>query len=145
MTDHIDMQILSHCVSVPDYVTGGAAALDLHASIEDPVRIWPGQTSLIPTGIAIRMPETMAALILPRSGLGSRGIVLGNLIGLIDSDYHREIFVSVWNRNFEGEPFEINRGDRIAQMMFVPVLKPVVTMVSSMEDNGRGGFGHTGV
>ena len=146
MAEQVDMQILTHCAGIPDYATKGAAAMDLSASIEDIVQVWPGQSVLIPTGVAIKMPETMAAVLLPRSGLGSKnGIVLGNLTGLIDSDYHREIFVSVWNRNFEGEPYTIGRGDRIAQMLFVPVVRPHISMVQTLEDNGRGGFGHTGV
>jgi dUTP pyrophosphatase len=131
---------------LPDYATKGAAAIDLRAMFEEKLRleINPGQTVLIPTGIAINMPENMAALLLPRSGLGhNHGIILGNTVGLVDEDYNKQVFVSCWNRS--NEPFVINLGDRIAQMMFVPVIKPTFEIVDGFDDNGRGGFGHSGI
>lgn len=132
---------------LPDYATTGAAGIDLRAMFETQqyVMVYPGETLLIPTGIAIKMPDTMAATILPRSGLGHKnGIVLGNLVGLIDSDYQQQIYVSCWNRNKSGEPFKINLGDRIAQMVFLPVIKAEFELVTEFEQNGRGGFGHSG-
>lgn len=139
---------------LPDYATKGAAAIDLRAMLEqsedknDDIEyslvIQPGDTVLIPTGIAINMPENMAAVILPRSGLGHKyGIVLGNLVGLVDEDYNKQVFVSCWNRS--SELFLIELGDRIAQMMFVPVIKPTFEIVDEFENNGRGGFNSTGV
>ena len=133
----------------PDYATAGAAGIDLRAMFESQYQvytmIYPGETVLIPTGIAIKMPSTMAATLLPRSGLGHKnGIVLGNLVGLIDSDYQQQIFISCWNRNQSGEPFRINLGERIAQMVFLPIIKAEFELVTDFEDNGRGGFGHSG-
>ena len=130
----------------PHYATAGAAGLDLRACIELPVKIHPGETQLIPTGIAIHLADPgLAALILPRSGLGHKhGIVLGNLVGLIDSDYQGEIFVSTWNRG--KETFTLNPLDRLAQLVVVPVLQVGFNIVDDFAASGRGegGFGSTG-
>jgi len=132
--------------SLPRYATTGSAGMDLCACIDEHVHIAPGETHLIPTGIAIHIGEPdLAAVLLPRSGLGHKhGIVLGNLVGLIDSDYQGQVFVSVWNRG--REPFTIQPGDRIAQMVFVPVVQAELTIVEEFADShrGAGGFGHTG-
>jgi dUTP pyrophosphatase len=131
---------------LPDYATEGSAGLDLRACLEEPLTLAPGDTHLIPTGLAIHIGDhDMAAVILPRSGLGHKhGIVLGNLVGLIDSDYQGQIFVSCWNRGHE--TFTIAVGDRIAQMVFVPIVKVQFKRVSAFteSDRGDGGFGHTG-
>jgi len=120
--------------------------MDLRACVEETVVIAPGETRLIPTGFAIHMEDTgLAAVILPRSGLGHKhGIVLGNLVGLIDSDYQGQVYVSCWNRS--AEPFEIQVGARIAQLVFLPVLRAGWEVVSEFETStrGDGGFGHTG-
>lgn len=133
-------------IPLPSYATEGAAGLDLRACLEEPVTLKPGETFLVPTGMAIHIQDpTLAAVLLPRSGLGHKhGIVLGNLVGLIDSDYQGQIFVSVWNRGHAA--FEIAIGDRIAQMAFVPVAKVQFDLVESFieSERGSGGFGHTG-
>ena len=131
----------------PGYATDGSAGLDLCACLDVALEIKPGETILIPAGFAIHIEDkNFAAMILPRSGLGHKhGIVLGNLTGLIDSDYQGEIFVSCWNR---GESvFEIQPGDRIAQMIMVPVVRAEFEFVDSFAETrrGAGGFGHTGV
>lgn len=130
----------------PQYATPGSAGLDLRACIEAPVKLHPGETQLIPTGIAIHLNDPgMAAMILPRSGLGHKhGIVLGNLVGLIDSDYQGEIMVSTWNRGKEA--FVINPLDRIAQLVVVPVLQVAMNVVDEFPPSvrGEGGFGSTG-
>jgi len=132
--------------SLPRYATNGSAGMDLCACLDEHVHLDPGETHLIPTGIAIHIGEAnLAAVLLPRSGLGHKhGIVLGNLVGLIDSDYQGQIFVSVWNRGHE--PFTIQPGDRIAQMVFVPVVQADLSIVNEFADShrGAGGFGHTG-
>lgn len=137
---------LGHDIPMPHYATDGSAGLDLRACIEAPLVIAPGQTHLIPTGIALHIGDpTLAAVLLPRSGLGHKhGIVLGNLVGLIDSDYQGEVFVSCWNR--AGDSFTIAVGERIAQMVFVPVVRAALEVVESFEQSARGagGFGHTG-
>lgn len=148
----IDVRILDNRlkdaqgVHAPHYATPGAAGMDLRACIEAPLRLHPGETMLVPAGIAIHLADPgMAALILPRSGLGHKhGIVLGNLVGLIDSDYQGEIFVSLWNRGHE--VFSLNPLDRIAQLVVVPVLQVAFNIVDSFEASGRGagGFGSTG-
>jgi dUTP pyrophosphatase len=130
----------------PAYATDGSAGIDLRACLEAPLDLAPGSTELIPTGIAIHIgdPE-LAAVLLPRSGLGhNHGIVLGNLVGLIDSDYQGQVFVSCWNRG--GESFTIRPGERIAQMVFVPVVRASFDVVDSFEasERGSGGFGHSG-
>ena len=128
------------------YATPGAAGLDLRACVEAAVKLHPGDTQLIPTGIALHIADPgLAALILPRSGLGHKhGIVLGNLVGLIDSDYQGEIFVSTWNRG--RETFVINPMDRLAQMVVVPVLQVTFNVVDDFDQShrGAGGFGSTG-
>ena len=131
---------------LPEYATGGSAGLDLRAMLDEPLDLGPGQSELIPTGMAIHIGEPgVAALILPRSGLGHKhGIVLGNLVGLIDSDYQGQLFVSCWNRG-RGH-FRIGVGERIAQLVLVPVLRARFEVVDSFAetDRGAGGFGHTG-
>ena len=131
---------------VPAYATTGSAGIDLRACVDEHVHVDPGETHLIPTGIAIHMDDTgMAAVLLPRSGLGHKhGIVLGNLVGLIDSDYQGQVFVSVWNRG--REHFSIEPGDRICQMVFVPVIQAEFDVVDEFDEShrGDGGFGHTG-
>lgn len=131
---------------LPHYATAGAAGMDLRACLDAPARLRPGETLLIPTGIAVHMEDAgMAAVILPRSGLGHRhGIVLGNLVGLIDSDYQGQVLVSCWNRG--DREFTIEVGERIAQMVFVPVLQVGFEVVQHFEETlrGAGGFGHSG-
>ena len=132
---------------MPNYATEGSAGLDLCACIDETLTINPGDTILISAGFAIHIADkSFAAMLLPRSGLGHKfGIVLGNLTGLIDSDYQGEIFVSCWNRG--NTSFKINPGDRIAQMIIVPVAQPDFEFVDSFNETirGSGGFGHTGV
>lgn len=144
----IDVKILDDRLkdSPPHYATPGAAGLDLRACIAEPLTIAPGETHLIPAGIAIHLADPgLAAMILPRSGLGHKhGIVLGNLVGLIDSDYQGQIFVSTWNRG--GQPFTLNPLDRLAQLVVVPVLQVAFNVVEDFEEShrGEGGFGSTG-
>lgn len=130
----------------PDYATAGSAGLDLRACLNSPLTLQPGQTELIPTGMAMHINDPgLAAIILPRSGLGHKhGIVLGNLVGLIDSDYQGQLFVSVWNRS--DTPFIIEIGERIAQLVVVPVVQVAFEAVDefSHSHRGTGGFGHTG-
>lgn len=131
---------------LPDYATPGSAGVDLRACLDGPLTIRPGETKLVPTGLAIHIGDPdLAAVILPRSGLGHKhGIVLGNLVGLIDSDYQGQLMVSCWNRG--SEAFELEPGARLAQMVFVPVVQvgfEVVTEFAASE-RGAGGFGHTG-
>jgi dUTP pyrophosphatase len=132
---------------LPRYGTTGAAGLDLVACLNEPLTLKPGDTQLIPTGIAIHIGDPgLAAMLLPRSGLGHKhGIVLGNLVGLIDSDYQGQVLVSCWNRGQAA--FTIEPGDRIAQMVFVPVTQAEFEIVQDFEESrrGAGGFGHTGV
>ena len=131
---------------LPEYATPGSAGLDLRAMLQSAAVLEPGQTLLIPTGLAIHIADpTLAALILPRSGLGHKhGIVLGNLVGLIDSDYQGELMVSCWNRGQSA--FTIAVGERIAQLMLVPVVQARFELVDSFDssDRGAGGFGHSG-
>jgi len=131
---------------VPDYATPGSAGIDLRACVEAAQELKPGETQLIPTGMAIHIGDpSLAAVILPRSGLGHKhGIVLGNLVGLIDSDYQGQLFVSCWNRGHE--PFVINPGERIAQLVFVPVVQAQFEVVEEFQEShrGEGGFGSTG-
>jgi len=132
---------------MPRYGTVGAAGLDLVACLNGSLTLKPGETQLIPTGIAIHIGDPgLAAMLLPRSGLGHKhGIVLGNLVGLIDSDYQGQIFVSCWNRG--QATFTIEPGDRIAQMVFVPVVQAEFEIVQDFAESlrGAGGFGHTGI
>ncbi|MGR9107342.1 MAG: dUTP diphosphatase [Gammaproteobacteria bacterium] len=133
-------------IPLPGYATPGSAGLDLRACIEKPVTLHPGNCELIPTGFALHMKDPgFAAIILPRSGLGhNHGIVLGNLVGLIDSDYQGQVYVSCWNRGTE--PFTVKAGERIAQMVIIPVIQSEFEVVDEFEQShrGEGGFGHTG-
>jgi len=131
---------------LPAYATDGSAGMDLRAMLEEPLDLAPGKTELIPTGIAIHIGDPdLAAVILPRSGLGHKhGIVLGNLVGLIDSDYQGQLFVSCWNRGQEN--FRVEVGERIAQLMLMPVVRAEFAVVDSFDESerGAGGFGHSG-
>ena len=131
---------------MPAYATAGSAGLDLRACVEQTTVIEPGQTVLVKTGLAIYIEDVnFAGMILPRSGLGHKhGIVLGNLVGLIDSDYQGQLMVSIWNRG--QTTFTIEPGERVAQMIFVPVVQAEFNLVESFEatDRGEGGFGHSG-
>ena len=133
-------------IPLPAYATPGAAGMDLRVCIDEPLQIAGGETVLLPTGLAIYIGRNdIAAVILPRSGLGhNHGIVLGNLVGLIDSDYQGELKISCWNRN--KEHFTVNPGDRIAQLVFLPVVKVGFTVVASFAESsrGEGGFGSSG-
>ena len=150
MTQKIQLKILDNrfgdSIELPNYATTGSAGLDLRACLDGKLTIAPQETVLIPTGIAIYIGDpNLAAVILPRSGLGHKhGIVLGNLVGLIDSDYQGQLFVSCWNRSQAA--FDIDVGDRIAQMVFVPVAQVDFEQVDdfSLSERGQGGFGHTG-
>jgi dUTP pyrophosphatase len=137
---------IGHAIPLPHHATDGAAGMDLRACVDAPLVVNPGDTHLIPTGIAIHIGDPgLAAVLLPRSGLGHKhGIVLGNLVGLIDSDYQGQVFVSCWNRS--PHAFTIEPGERIAQMVFVPVVQVRFDVVNEFADSARGvgGFGHTG-
>lgn len=132
---------------LPDYATAHSAGMDLRAMVDGPRVLAPGETALLPTGLAIHIGDpALCATILPRSGLGHRhGIVLGNLVGLIDADYQGPLMVSCWNRS--AEAFTIQPGDRIAQLVFLPVVRAAFRVVDAFEssERGEGGFGHTGV
>lgn len=146
----IDLKILDSRIGnefpLPAYATTGSAGLDLRACLDTPIDLAPGQTELIPTGLAIHIAdESLAAVILPRSGLGHKhGVVLGNLVGLIDSDYQGQLMVSVWNRS--DKTFTIEPGERMAQMVFVPVVQAEFNIVDDFDatERGAGGFGHSG-
>ncbi len=131
---------------LPQYATPGSAGLDLRACIDQPITLAPGQTELVPTGIAIHLGDPgLAAVVLPRSGLGHKhGIVLGNLVGLIDSDYQGQIFISTWNRG--NAPFVLNPMERLAQLVIVPVVQVAFNVVEDFAHSprGAGGFGSTG-
>lgn len=131
---------------LPNYATDGSAGLDLRACIDADITLAPGQTELIPTGMAIHIADpNLAAMILPRSGLGHKhGIVMGNLVGLIDSDYQGQLFVSTWNRGTEN--FTLKPGERLAQLVFVPVVQAAFDVVEAFDqsERGEGGFGHSG-
>ncbi|MGE4261169.1 dUTP diphosphatase [Shewanella sp.] len=150
MKTPIELKILDGRIGnefpLPAYATPGSAGMDLRAMLDAPLTVAPGQTVLIPTGIAVHVADpALAAVILPRSGLGHKhGIVLGNLVGLIDSDYQGPLMVSCWNRS--GNPFQIEIGDRLAQLVFVPVVQAQFTVVDEFaaSDRGEGGFGHSG-
>jgi dUTP pyrophosphatase len=133
-------------IPLPEAATAGSAGMDLRACLDQPIELAPGATALIGTGIAIHLADPgLAAMILPRSGLGHKhGIVLGNLVGLIDSDYQGELKISCWNRG--REIFRIESGDRIAQLIVVPVVPVSVAVVDEFDasERGAGGFGHTG-
>jgi dUTP pyrophosphatase len=144
----IDLKVLDPRVadSLPAYATPGSAGLDLRACLDQPLRLEPGEAALIPTGLAIHIGDpSLAAMILPRSGLGHKhGIVLGNLVGLIDSDYQGPLMVSCWNRG--GSTFTVQPLERIAQMIIVPVVQAAFRRVDEFaaSDRGEGGFGSTG-
>jgi len=137
---------LGNEIPMPTYATEGSAGIDLRACIDESLEIQPGQTILIPTGMSVYIEDpNLAAMLLPRSGLGHKhGVVLGNLVGLIDSDYQGPLMVSCWNRG--SEPFTINVGERIAQMILVPVVQAEFEIVEAFGDShrGEGGFGSTG-
>ncbi len=131
---------------LPHYATDGSAGMDLRACVDEALEMAPGETQLIPTGMAIHVEDPgLAAILLPRSGLGHKhGIVLGNLVGLIDSDYQGQVFVSCWNRG--NQSFTVKPGERIAQMVIVPVVHADFEIVEEFvaSERGAGGFGHTG-
>ena len=137
---------IGQSIPLPEYATGGSAGLDLRACLNAPLLLEPGQTHLVPTGLAIHLDDPgLAAVLLPRSGLGHKhGIVLGNLVGLIDSDYQGQVMVSAWNRG--AHPFTIEPGERIAQMVIVPVVQVALEVVESFDESlrGAGGFGSSG-
>jgi dUTP pyrophosphatase len=150
MAQKIQLKILDprigNSIPLPTYATEGSAGLDLRVCIDEPMQIAPQQTVLLPTGLSIYIADPkLAAVILPRSGLGHKhGIVLGNLVGLIDSDYQGELKISCWNRN--QDHFTINPGDRIAQLVFLPVVRAEFDLVETFvaSDRGEGGFGSSG-
>lgn len=150
MNKSIQLKILdprvSDLIDLPAYATSGSAGLDLRVCIDEPLQIQALETVLLPTGLAIYIEDpNLAAVILPRSGLGHKhGIVLGNLVGLIDSDYQGELKISCWNRSHEH--FTVNPGDRIAQLVFVPIAKVSFSVVDSFTQTcrGQGGFGSSG-
>ena len=146
----IELKILDERIGkdipLPEYATDGSAGMDLRACLDAPLELNPGETRLVPTGVAIHIADPgLAAVLLPRSGLGHKhGIVLGNLVGLIDSDYQGQLFVSCWNRG--SEAFTIEIGERLAQMVLVPVIQAEFEIVDEFDQShrGAGGFGHTG-
>ncbi|WP_345846135.1 dUTP diphosphatase [Shewanella algae] len=150
MKTPIELKILDSRIGsefpLPSYATPGSAGMDLRAMLDTSITIAPGETVLIPTGIAVHVADaSLAAVILPRSGLGHKnGIVLGNLVGLIDSDYQGPLMVSCWNRS--QTPFTLEIGDRLAQLVFVPVVQAQFKLVDEFDtsDRGEGGFGHSG-
>ncbi|WP_345861108.1 dUTP diphosphatase [Shewanella algae] len=150
MKTPIELKILDSRIGsefpLPSYATLGSAGMDLRAMLDTSITIAPGETVLIPTGIAVHVADpSLAAVILPRSGLGHKnGIVLGNLVGLIDSDYQGPLMVSCWNRS--QTPFTLEIGDRLAQLVFVPVVQAQFKLVDEFDtsDRGEGGFGHSG-
>ena len=146
----IDLKVLDSrlgdSIPLPHYATDGSAGLDMRAVIDEPLTVEPGDTVLVPTGLAIHIGDSgLAAVLLPRSGLGHKhGLVLGNLTGLIDSDYQGQVFISCWNRG--SKTYEVQPGERIAQMVFVPVEQVRFNVVEDFDDSARGdgGFGHSG-
>jgi dUTP pyrophosphatase len=133
-------------IPLPHYATDGSAGMDMRACIDEPITVAPGETVLVPTGLAIHVADpALAAVLLPRSGLGHKhGLVLGNLTGLIDSDYQGQVFISCWNRS--STSYEVQPGERIAQMVFVPVEQVELKIVEEFNasERGAGGFGHSG-
>jgi len=133
-------------IPLPNYATDGSAGLDMRACIDAPLTVAPGETVLVPTGLAIHVADaSLAAVLLPRSGLGHKhGLVLGNLTGLIDSDYQGQVYISCWNRS--SSSYEVQPAERIAQMVFVPVEQVQFKLVEEFDnsDRGAGGFGHSG-
>ena len=150
MKKSIELKILDRRIGteypLPEYATPGSAGLDLRALLDKPLTLLPGQTELIPTGLAIHIGDAnLCATILPRTGMGHKnGIVLGNLVGLIDSDYQGQLMVSTWNRGQNA--FTIEPGDRIAQLVFMPVVQAQFELVEEFDatERGEGGFGHSG-
>ncbi len=150
MKKSIELKILDRRIGteypLPEYATPGSAGLDLRALLDAPLTLQPGQTELIPTGLAIHIGDAnLCATILPRSGMGHKhGIVLGNLVGLIDSDYQGQLMVSTWNRGQNA--FTIQPGDRLAQLVFMPVVQAQFELVEEFDasQRGEGGFGHSG-
>ncbi|MCZ6719810.1 MAG: dUTP diphosphatase [Gammaproteobacteria bacterium] len=150
MMKRIQLKVLDPRVGtefpLPKYATSGSAGMDVRACLDDPLTLGPGETALIPSGFAVHIADPqLAAVLLPRSGLGHKhGLVLGNLVGLIDSDYQGEVLVSCWNRG--KAPFTIHPGERIAQLVFVPMVRAAFEIVDRFEEStrGAGGFGHTG-
>lgn len=150
MMKKIDVKIVDPRVGnefpLPTYATPGSAGLDLRACLDAAIELAPAETKLIPTGLAIHIADpSLAAIVLPRSGLGHKhGIVLGNLVGLIDSDYQGQLMVSVWNRGQQS--FTVQPGERIAQLVLVPVVQAEFNLVNEfpLSNRGEGGFGHTG-
>lgn len=146
----IDLKILDprvgDTIPLPHYATDGSAGLDMRAVIDDALSVAPGETVLVPTGLAIHVADPgLAAVLLPRSGLGHKhGLVLGNLTGLIDSDYQGQVYISCWNRS--SKAYDIQPGERIAQMVFVPIEQVQFNIVEDFDDSerGAGGFGHSG-
>lgn len=146
----IELKILDprigDAIPLPHYATGGSAGMDMRACIDEALTVAPGETVLVPTGLAIHVADpTLAAVLLPRSGLGHKhGLVLGNLTGLIDSDYQGQVFISCWNRG--SKSYEVQPGERIAQMVFVPVEQVELNVVEEFDasERGAGGFGHSG-
>lgn len=146
----IELKILDERIGrgipLPHYATSGSAGLDMRACIDDVLTVEPGETVLIPSGLAIHIGDpTLAAVLLPRSGLGHKhGLVLGNLTGLIDSDYQGQVFISIWNRSKTA--YSIEPGERIAQLVFVPVAQVAFEVVEEFGESsrGEGGFGHSG-
>jgi dUTP pyrophosphatase len=135
-----------NAIPLPHYATEGSAGLDMRACIDEPLEVAPGKTVLVPTGLAIHIADpALAAVLLPRSGLGHKhGLVLGNLTGLIDSDYQGQVFISCWNRS--SKAYQVQPAERIAQMVFVPVAQVTFAVVDEFDDSdrGAGGFGHSG-
>ncbi len=150
MKKSIELKILDRRIGteypLPEYATPGSAGLDLRALLDAPLTLLPGQTELIPTGLSIHIGDAnLCATILPRSGMGHKnGIVLGNLVGLIDSDYQGQLMISTWNRGQNA--FTIQPGDRIAQLVFMPVVQAQFELVEEFDtsERGEGGFGHSG-
>lgn len=146
----IELKILDprvgNTIPLPHYATGGSAGMDMRACIDEPLSVVPGETVLVPTGLAIHVADAaLAAVLLPRSGLGHKhGLVLGNLTGLIDSDYQGQVYISCWNRS--STPYEVQPAERIAQMVFVPIEQVELKVVEDFDasERGAGGFGHSG-
>jgi dUTP pyrophosphatase len=144
----VKVQKVSPRAILPKYATDGSAAFDLHVLLDEPLYLNPGECRILSTGLAFQFDKQYAALILPRSGLGAKnGIVLGNLLGLCDSDYTGTYGITAWNRNHDGEAFKINDGDRLAQCMIVPVVHAEFEVVDSLSETSRNanGFGSSGV
>lgn len=149
MFSNVEVKILDPRAKLPQYGTNGSAGADLRVVLDEPLLLQPGETALVGTGLAIFVKDpNYVGLVMPRSGLGhKKGIVLGNLTGVIDSDYHGELKISLWNRSKDGQAVEIQPGDAVAQYLVVPVVQVGFEVVEEFSDNttrGGGGFGHTG-